>query len=422
MRILQIVPSVSLVYGGPSQMVLGLSAALAAEGVEVTLLTTNSNGDAGQPPLDVPIEQPVEQDGYQVLYFRCSPFRRYKFSLGLLCWLATHAQEYDLAHIHALFSPVSTAAATVARYRGLPYLLRPLGTLDPADLRKKRRLKQIYGLLLERPNLAGAAGVHFTSEQECRISKRFGTQTNDLVIPLGVQLPQDFPEWGKARNQLGISPHRPLLLFMSRIDSKKGLDLLIPALETLLGEELDFHFVLGGANPQDPNYENKIREQVQASKLEKHTTITGFVTGDMKLGLLQDADLFVLPSYYENFGIAVAEAMVAGTPVVISNQVYIWEKVQEAEAGWVSYCEVEDLTQKLRLALQDADERKRRGLNARNYALKHYSWQAIARQMIQAYHTKSGLTTPFFLEAGNREQGTGNREQGTGKGKQGAGE
>ena len=97
MKILQIVPSISLVYGGPSQMVRGLSAALAAQGVEVTVLTTDSNGDAGQPPLDVPLDRPVEQEGYQVRYFRTSPFRRYKFSLELLRWLSFHAREYDLA-------------------------------------------------------------------------------------------------------------------------------------------------------------------------------------------------------------------------------------------------------------------------------------------------------------------------------------
>ena len=133
MRILQIVPSISLIYGGPSQMVLGLSKALAAEGLDVTILTTDSNGDAGQKPLEVPIAQPIAQEGYQLIYFRCFPFRRYKYSLPLLDWLETHAKEYDLAHIHALFSPVSTAAATIARKQNLPYILRPLGTLDPAD-------------------------------------------------------------------------------------------------------------------------------------------------------------------------------------------------------------------------------------------------------------------------------------------------
>lgn len=384
LRILQIIPSISLVYGGPSQMVRGLSAALASQGVDVTVLTTDSNGDAGQPPLDVPLNQPVEQDGYQVWHFRCSPFRRYKFSVSLLHWLWYNAAEFDLAHIHALFSPVSTAAAAIARHQKLPYILRPLGTLDPADLQKKRRLKQIYATLLEQQNLADAAGIHFTSSQEAKISERFGTETQDFVIPLGVT-PPVIPAQGKARIQLGIPDAQPLVLFMSRIDPKKGLNLLIPALERLLGEGLEFHFVLAGTNPQDPNYENQITQQVKASPIASRTTITGFVTGELKASLLQDADLFVLPSYYENFGIAVAEAMVAGTPVVISDQVYIWEDVQNSRSGWVGACDQDAFTECLREALQDAGERQRRGANAQDYALKNYSWDAIAQQMIQAY-------------------------------------
>jgi glycosyltransferase involved in cell wall biosynthesis len=190
---------------------------------------------------------------------------------------------------------------------------------------------------------------------------------------------------GKARTELGIPDDQPLVLFMSRIDPKKGLNLLIPALERLLAEGLNFHFVLAGTNPQDPNYENQIQKQIKASLLSSRTTITGFVTGELKVALLQDADLFVLPSYYENFGIAVAEAMVAGTPVVISDQVHIWEEVKGAEAGWVCPCEVDALTECLREALPDVGEQKRRGLNAQDYALRNYSWDAIALAMIQAY-------------------------------------
>jgi glycosyltransferase involved in cell wall biosynthesis len=390
MRILQIVPSVSLVYGGPSQMVLGLSAALAVEGVDVTILTTNANGDSGQPPLDVPIGKPIAQDGYQILYFPCSPFRRYKFSLDLLRWLATHARDYDLAHIHALFSPVSTAAAMVARSQQLPYILRPLGTLDPADLRKKRQLKQLYGFLLERPNLAGAAGIHFTTAEECKISERFGTQTKDLIVPLGVDLPEMLPPVGQARKDWGIPDDLPIILFMSRIDPKKGLDLLIPALESLLEEGLPFHFVLAGSNPQDPDYEKQIQQRVQTSKLATQTTVTGFVSGEVKLALLQDGDLFVLPSYYENFGLAVAEAMAVGTPVVISDRVYIWKDVEDANAGWVSSTQVESLSEKLRCALKDVAQRKLKGMNARKLVIERYSWSAIAKQTIAAYQSVMG--------------------------------
>lgn len=384
MRILQIIPSISLVYGGPSQMVLGLSAALANQGIDVTIITTDSNGDIGQIPLDVTLNQPIKQKGYQIIYFRCSPFRRYKFSLSLLQWLHENARQFDLAHIHALFSPVTTFAATIARHHQLPYIMRPCGMLDPADLQKKWRLKQIYATLLERPNLAGAAAIHFTSKQEAKISERFGLgSTNkmavpqDLVIPLGVTA-RLFP---KRLRESQV----PIILFMSRIEPKKGLDLLIPALEIILASGIEFHFILAGSNPQDADYETRIKLKIQNSSLSKYTTIAGFVSGDRKNELLTNADLFVLPSYYENFGIAVAEAMAAGVPVAISDRVHISEDIQQAEAGWVGPLEVRAIANSIKSALLNPEERQRRGLNGKEYAKKHYNWEAIAQQTINAY-------------------------------------
>ncbi|MGB3137695.1 MAG: glycosyltransferase, partial [Nodosilinea sp.] len=228
MRVLQIVPSISLVYGGPSQMVRGFAQGLAAAGAEVTVLTTNSNGDSGQPPLEVPLGVPVQEESYTVRYFACSPWRRYKFSPGLLRWLYQHSREYDIAHIHALFSPLSTAAAAVARSRGLPYVLRPLGTLDPADLQKKKHLKQLYGRLLEAPNIAGAAAMHFTSSIEAEVSHRFGAAAADWIIPLGMQPPEVMPdnERQSILAQLKVPTTHPLILYLARLDPKKGLDLL----------------------------------------------------------------------------------------------------------------------------------------------------------------------------------------------------
>ncbi len=385
MNILQIIPSVSLVYGGPSQMVLGLSKALAKAGLNVTIITTNSNGDIGQEPLNVPLQTPIKQDGYTIIYFPCSPFRRYKFSFDLLTWLNKNAHNYDLAHIHALFSPVTTLAASLCRFNKLPYLLRPLGTLDPADLRKKSLLKKCYGNLLEKPNLKGAAAIHFTSEEEAKISHRFGIKTKDLVIPLGVEISDTLPTLNYARENLNISHDIPLLLFMSRVEPKKGLDLLIPALEHLLQDNILFHFVLAGNNPQDEIYEQKIKDKISNSSLNNCTTITGFVSGEMKLALLQDADLFILPSYYENFGIAVAEALIYKTPVVISNRVYIWEDIKKYDAGWISNCEIRDLTTQVKLALKDINLRKIKGENGVKLAQEKYSWQAIAQTLINVY-------------------------------------
>lgn len=365
-------------------MVLGLSKGLAAQGAEVTILTTDANGDAGQTPLEVPIATPIYQDGYQIRYFHCAPFRRYKFSVGLLRWLAQSAADYDVAHIHALFSPVSSAAAAIARHQQLPYLLRPLGTLDPADLQKKRQLKRLYAALVERANLAGAAAVHFTSDLEAKLSERFGVATRDVVLPLGVDLP---PVETKAVAKLHWQPNDdiPLLLFLSRIDPKKGLDLLLPALQALQAEGIEFRFVLAGANPQDPAYEEQIRQQIQTSPLARQTAFTGFVQGQEKVALLQAADLFVLPSYYENFGIAVAEAMSMGVPVVISDRVQICDAIAESQSGWVTPCTVEGLVLQLRLALQNRAERLRRGANAKAYAETHYSWEGIAQSMLKTY-------------------------------------
>ncbi|PZV08083.1 MAG: glycosyl transferase group 1 [Leptolyngbya sp.] len=389
MRVLQIVPSISLIYGGPSQMVRGFAQGLAAAGAEVTILTTNSNGDSGQSPLAVPLGVPVQEANYTVRYFACSPWRRYKFSAGLLAWLYQHAHEFDLAHIHALFSPLSTAAATVARDRGLPYVLRPLGTLDPADLQKKKRLKRIYGRLFEAPNIAGAAALHFTSPIEAEVSHRFGASAQNWVIPLGVQPPATLPknECQSILAQMKIPQDRPLLLYLSRLDPKKGLDLLLPALEQLTAQGLDFHLVLAGGNPQDPAYEQAIAQRIQSGILRDRTTLPGFVTGPAKAALLQAADLFVLPSYYENFGIAVAEAMAAGVPVVVSRGVYIWPDIAASGSGWVCDLSLDSVIQTLIEALKDSAQRQLRGQQSRAYAREYYNWDAIAHQTLAAYHS-----------------------------------
>ncbi|MDB9524439.1 hormogonium polysaccharide biosynthesis glycosyltransferase HpsP [Oscillatoria sp. CS-180] len=398
MKILQIVPSISLVYGGPSQMVRGFSQALATAGTEVTIATTDSNGDVDEVPLDVPLGQPVSQDRYTIYHFRCAPFRRYKFSVGLLKWLWEHGQEYDIAHIHALFSPITSLAATVLRQQGVPYLLRPLGTLDPADLQKKKRLKQLYAAVLERPNLAGATAIHFTSEQEAKVSERFGTRTPGVVMPLGVSPLPPTDMRLDVRDRFQIPRSQPLLLFMSRLDPKKGIDLLLPALMALQQEGHNFHLLMCGANPQDREYEQSVHARIEGSELRSHITLTGFVSGDLKAAILQAADVFVLPSYYENFGIAVAEAMLAGLPVVISDQVHIWQTIQQNEAGWICSCDEKTLAQQLRAALASQTERQRRGQNAQHCAKTHFSWDAIAQQAIGLYEDiLSGNFSPTSL-------------------------
>ena len=322
--------------------------------------------------------------------FKTLTSRGWKEQFGhVLIELYRHSHEYDLAHIHALFSPLSTAAATV----GLPYVLRPLGTLDPADLQKKKRLKQLYGHLFEAPNIAGAAALHFTSPIEAEVSHRFGATVPDWVMPLGVQPSPSVsvPERQQILAQLGIPSDRPLPLYLSRLDPKKGLDLLLPALEQLTAQGLDFHLVLAGGNPQDPAYSQAIGDRLRATPLGDRNTLTGFVTGVTKAALLQAADVFGLPSSYENFGIAVAEVMAAGVPVVVSKGVYIWPDIVASGSGWVCDLTPEGVAEALAKALGNLDQSRQRRRQAQAYGREHYDWNAIAHQTLAAYH---GVLSP----------------------------
>ncbi|NEP54410.1 MAG: glycosyltransferase, partial [Moorea sp. SIO3C2] len=229
----------------------------------------------------------------------------------------------------------------------------------------------------------------FTSQQEAHVSERFGVETRDLVLPLGVVLPEFTDSEASAkrqvRSQYNIPEDSPIVLFMSRIDPKKGLDLLLPALTDLLQADTKFHFILSGGNPQDQRYVDGINQHIQQLGLGACTTVTGFVSGELKGQILQAADIFVLPSYYENFGIAVAEAMMAGKPVVISDQVHIWPDIKESESGWVTGCDRNQLIQALTKALSDPAERQRRGAQGQQFAATHYSWAAISARMLSTY-------------------------------------
>ncbi|MEO0646086.1 MAG: glycosyltransferase, partial [Cyanobacteria bacterium J06650_10] len=264
-----------------------------------------------------------------------------------------------------------------------------------ADLNKKKQIKKVYASLFERPNLAGAAAIHFTSDLESKVSERFGVKTPDMVVPLGVALP-NLPDRSESqrmiREQFNIPDERPIVLFMSRIDPKKGFDLLLPALEKVYKNNTPFHFFLCGANPQDRDYENSIREQIESSDWAQWATLSGFVSGELKAKILSAADVFVLPSYYENFGIAVAEAMAAKIPVVISDQVHIWPAIEQSASGWVVPTEEAPLVAALSSALADGDERSRRGENAQQCAKENYSWDAIAKRLTIEYQKLTSLS------------------------------
>ncbi|MCG9893281.1 MAG: glycosyltransferase [Thermosynechococcaceae cyanobacterium MS004] len=391
MKVLHVIPSISPVRGGPSQAVLEMVQALRQRGIEADIATTNDNGLT---ELDLPLHQrfehPVTGGGTVPVY--CFPRQRSKISAvrefiisgDLRRWLKQQAKTYDLLHVHAIFSYAPTAAMAIARHQGIPYFSRPLGQLCEWSLTQSRLRKQIYLNVIERANLKGSQGLHFTAIQEQQEAAALNLNVGGFVLPHGLRMPAPIPQARlKLREQLQLPPDEPILLFMSRLHPKKGLDALIAALARLKTER--FTFLLAGSG--DPDYEATLNDLLRDNGLEARTRKVGFATGETKQLYLQGADLFALTSHSENFGIAVLEALAAGTPALLTPGVALAELVQQQNLGWVCDLEIQAIAEAAQTALQDAQARRDKGDRARQIVEAQYSWDSIALQLEAQYRT-----------------------------------
>jgi len=385
MKVLHVIPSLSPVRGGPGIVLRQTMAGLAARGVIVHVATTDDDGPRAR--ARVPLGVASAEDGATVFYFpRQTSF--YCFSWPLTRWLARHISEYDVVHIHALFSYPATAAAWLARRAGVPYLIRPLGTLSAWGLKTRHPLLKRCSLaLIEDAALRGAAAVQATSEQERLevLAACGGSRT--IVIPNPVAMPAELPLRlirDKART----------ILFLSRIDPKKGLELLLDAFNRVAANDEDFRLVIAGDG--DPAYVASIRAGAAAGASRERICFTGNVAGDQKQSLFAEADLFVLPSHSENFGVAVVEAMAHGVPVLISENVGIRAEVTGALAGKVAASAAEPLALAIREMMSDPRGLVRMGQNGRRLARESYSPALVAALLIAEYER--------MANTGEREQ------------------
>lgn len=358
-------------------MVRTMARALAQAGMEVHVATTDDNGPAR---LSVPRGVPQAEDGATFWYFPRQT-RFYIFSWPLTRWLARHVCEFDLVHIHALFSYAALPAALLARRAGVPYIVRPLGTLNRWGIANRRPwLKKLSFRLIESRIVAGAAGIHYTCEQELVEAGDLGVAAHPLIIPNAVDLP------GGAGGQPANPPKdRKVILFLSRFDRKKGLDLLFAAFARVRNECPDVLLVLAGAG--DPALVAQLREEAQRLGITPHVVWAGFLTGEEKWAALRQADVFALPSYSENFGVALVEALACGCPVVLSDQVGIHREIARAGAGLVTPCKVNELARALLDVLTDAALRRRMSENGLRLARQQFSLDAVSRKLVETYGT-----------------------------------
>lgn len=384
MRILHVIPSLAPSSGGPSFALPAMARSLTAQGVQVTAATTDDDGP-GKHLAGVPLGVETAQDGWSAIHFR-KQTEFYKTSLPLRRWLRAHVREFDAVHIHAVFSFASLVAGRAAAACGVPYIVRPLGVLNRWGMENRRRLvKALSFRWFDLPMLRQAAAMHYTSDMERMEAARFGLSNRQCVIPIGIDLApfaalpsrdvfsEAFPETATTRN----------ILFLSRIDVKKGLDLLITAFAKIATKHPETRLIICGAG--DPAWMESLRALAATQGMAQRITWTGQVTGDLRMAALAAAEMFVLPSHSENFGIALLEAMAAGLPCLSTDQVALAADAARENAVALTARHPEAIASSLDAMLNSAAARQTLAQAGQRLAQSKYSLAAMGASLHQLY-------------------------------------
>ncbi len=385
MRILVTAYSIAPSTGGGRIGILGICRGLARRGHEILLHTTNADGDG---VLDVPVGVSTRQEGVEVWFH---PAQKVIWgnvlSFPVIRALRQKVPGSDLVLIHSLYQFTSTFAAHYCRKFSVPYILRPHGTLDPFLVYRRRwPLKWAYINLFEKKNFNSAAAVQYSSQMEEEMTHQFMTVTSpSLVIPEGINLESfaELPQRGTFRTKYPATAGKILVLFLSRFHQKKGIELLIRAFARVKRRGSNAHLVLAGSG--DSDYVKRIPQILRDAGISDSATITGQLSDLEKLSALADADLFALPSYGENFGIAVVEAMACGLPVLISDKVGICREIANAGAGVVTPCDPERIAEAMESLIKDPRSRARLGERGRRLVHAQFSMDRMAERMEHAY-------------------------------------
>jgi glycosyltransferase involved in cell wall biosynthesis len=375
MKILHVIPAIAPRYGGPSTAVIQMCRALAATGAEVHLVATDADG-RGRLPHPPGEWSTIEE--IPTMLFRRQFSEALKYSAPLAAWLRESVSQYDVVHVHALLSHACLAAAAACRASRVPYVVRPLGTLDRWSLAQKPLRKRVLLALNGRKALAEAAAVHYTAIGEQRLVERVFDTKAGFVVPLGID--------DAILDEVPISEadrHRgPYVLALSRLHPVKALDTLIDAFSDTHTIARRWRLVIAGDG--DDGYVRKLKVRAAESAAATAIEFRGWVDGDAKRDLLRGASLYALPSHHENFGVSLAEALARGVPAVVSSDVLISDDLAAANAAWVTANDRAALATTLLQAMTDEDVRAEKSIAARQFA-RDLAWPRVASRLMDIY-------------------------------------
>ena len=402
-KVLFTIASLHPEHGGPSQSVPGLCEGLGRAGVGVEIVSLHY-GKTWKPPL-APATELVT-----TTYVDCSfaPARRAQWTPRFNSVLRERcrASSAQIIHDTGVWLLTNHAAASAARGLGLPFIISPRGMLTAWSLRHKGWKKRMAWRLYQQRDLQSAQVLHATSREEIKDFRAAGLTQPIAVIPNGVELPIQKSEVRGQKSGLR-SPTSDLrtILFLGRIHPVKGLTNLVKAWASIQRSEAGGHWSAsspGGLRPggvvsgqpkwriiiagrDEEGHKSDIEAEIRKLKVENDFEFIGPVEGEAKWDLYRSADLFVLPSHSENFGLVVAEALACGVPVITTKGAP-WEELVTQHCGWWIDKGVEPLTAALREAMALSDEqRKTMGQQGRRLVEQNYSWPKIAVEMKSVY-------------------------------------
>lgn len=387
MRILQVAPAYypAISIGGPIFAMIALEGILVAEGHSVDTLTTHLGlSDAEKQQFAADSIHPSVSGG-RVIYKCFHGYPNYTFSPATLTWLMCHVNEYDVVLINGIWNFPILAAAIACKIRKVPYFVFPHGTLsiDAVEL-KLAWPKKILMALFVRKILKGALGVVFTTRlEERKVFQYTGEQFRSFLLPNVVNSKEfmHLPERGNFRKRYDIVQSTNVLIHYGRVSRVKGVIDTVRTLAAVRARFPKLLFVIAGGC--ELGYRQEIEAVANEYGVLRNILFTGLLQRSDGIAALVDADVFVLPSLSENFGMAVVEAMLCTLPVVISDNVGIAPDIKKAGAGVVVSLsqENEALVSAIAELLSNSEKRRVLGKRGREFAISHYDEKTVASKV-----------------------------------------